>query len=58
MHVNNYFVEDTNGDVGVITEILNKEGGVTCYLDGLQEAYRNFDFSNIFFPSPSPPLHK
>ena len=39
---------------GVITLVVNKEAGVTCYLQSLQggEAYRNFDLSNIFFPPP------
>ena len=57
MRFNNYLVEDTNGDVkwGRGHQIiLDKEGGVTCYLDGLQEAYKNFDLSNIF-PLPPPP---
>ena len=38
MHFNNYFVEHVRGD-------MNWGGG---------EAYRNFDLSNIFFPSPTP----
>ena len=43
------------GGGGVITLVLNKEAGVTCYLQSLQGgggAYRNFDVSNIFFPPP------
>ena len=46
MHFNNYFVEHRRGDMwgggggggggGVITLVLNKEAGVTCYLHGLQ----------------------
>ena len=42
VHFNNYFVEHRRGDMwgggggGVITLVLNKEAGVTCYLHGLQ----------------------
>ena len=58
MHFNNYFVEHVRGDMnwggGVIT---NKEGVHLLFswsAAGAGGPYRNFDLSNIFFPSPTP----
>ena len=40
--------------------IKKREGGVSCYLHGLQDGgggpYRNSDLFKVFFPPP--PLHK
>ena len=60
MHFNNYFVEHVRGDMnwggGEGSSRIKKE--FTCYFHGLQGRrggpYRNFDLSNIFFPSPTP----
>ena len=57
MHFNNYFVEHVRGDMnwgggGVIT---NKEGVHLLFSWSAGGGpYRNFDLSNIFFPSPTP----